>query len=132
MIIQSIKLSGVVWSFLKLYRCLKNVIHQIASKNEWLLLSVTFTAKLELVSVSTFKTTFSKSFHFKANRKSIGCSKKRSRDFQNSPLLERSACFYVTISESFKHFQYFNFKTNFLENENLFRKTGEPFFSWNH
>ena len=31
------------------YRCLKNVIHQINSKNRWLLLSVTFTAKLELV-----------------------------------------------------------------------------------
>ena len=26
-------------------------------------------------------------------------------------------------SESFKRFQYFNFETNFLENENLFQKT---------
>ena len=34
-------------------------------------------------------------------------------------MFERLACFYVTISESFKRFQYFNFKTNFLENENL-------------
>ena len=42
------------------YRCLKNVIHQIYSKNEWLLLSVTFTLKLELVFV--FKNTFSSSF----------------------------------------------------------------------
>ena len=38
----------------------------------------------------------------------------------------------MTISESFKRFQYFNFETNFLENENLFQKTGAPFFSWNH
>ena len=30
--------------------------------------------------------------------------------------------FYVTISESFKRFQYFNFETNFLENENFFKK----------
>ena len=30
-------------------RCLKNVIHQIDSKNEWLLLSVSFTAKFGLV-----------------------------------------------------------------------------------
>ena len=30
-------------------RCLKNVIHQIGSKNEWLLLLLAFTAKLELV-----------------------------------------------------------------------------------
>ena len=28
----------------------------------------------------------------------------------------------MTISESFKRFQYFNFKTNFLENENFFEK----------
>ena len=32
------------------------------------------------------------------------------------------ACFYVTISESFKRFQYFNFETNFLENEIFFKK----------
>ena len=56
---------------------LKNVIHQIDSKNEWLLLSVTFTVKLELVFVLTFENAFSWSFHFKANRKSIGSSKKR-------------------------------------------------------
>ena len=36
----------------------ENVIHQIDSKNEWLLLSVTFTAKLELVFVLTFENTF--------------------------------------------------------------------------
>ena len=41
------------------YRCLKNVIHQVDSKNEWLLLSVTFTAKLELIFVLTFENTFS-------------------------------------------------------------------------
>ena len=29
------------------YRCLKIVIHQVNSKNEWLLFSVTFKAKLE-------------------------------------------------------------------------------------
>ena len=51
------------------------------------------------------------------------------RNFQNSPPFERSTYFYVTISENFKRFQYFNFETNFLENENLFQKTGVPFFS---
>ena len=50
-------------------------------------------------------------------------------DFQNSPPFGRSTCFYVTISENFEHFQYFNFETDFLENENLFQKTGVPFFS---
>ena len=42
-------------------------------------------------------------------------------------MFERSACFYVTVSEGFKRFQYFNFETNFLENENLFQKTGVHF-----
>ena len=28
----------------------------------------------------------------------------------------------MTISESFKRFQYFNFETSFLENENFFKK----------
>ena len=37
--------------------------------------------------------------------------------FRNSPLFERSAGFYVTISGNF-----FNALTNFLENENLFKK----------
>ena len=39
--------------------------------------------------------------------------------FQNSPPFERSACFYVTISESFERFQYFDFEKDFLKNENL-------------
>ena len=39
-------------------RCLKNVIHQVDGKNEWLLLSATFKAKLELVFVLTFENAF--------------------------------------------------------------------------
>ena len=100
------------------------MIHQIDSKSKWMLLSVTFTAKFELVFVLTFENDFSYSFHFKASRKTIGSSKESARDFKNSPPFERSACFYVTISESFKRFQYFNFETNFRENGKLFQKTG--------
>ena len=37
------------------------------------------------------------------------------------------ACFYMTISESLKYFQYFNFETNFLENDNISQKTGYRF-----
>ena len=33
----------------------------------------------------------------------------------------------MAISESFKRFQYLNFETNFLENENFFQKSGVPF-----
>ena len=32
----------------------------------------------------------------------------------------------MTISENFKRFQYFNFEKDFLENGNLFQKTGVP------
>ena len=49
-------------------------------------------------------------------------------DFQNSPPFVRSVCFFVTISGNFGRFQYFNFETDFLENENLLQKTGVPFF----
>ena len=59
----------------------------------------------------------------------MGSSKNGPRDFQNSSRFDRLACFYVTISESLKHFQYFNFEISFLENENLFQKTGALFFS---
>ena len=33
----------------------------------------------------------------------------------------------MTVIESFKRFQYFNFEKNFLENENLFQNTGVLF-----
>ena len=42
------------------------------------------------------------------------------RDFQNSPPFERSACFFVTITGKFEGFEYLNFETNFLKNGNLF------------
>ena len=46
-------------------------------------------------------------------------------NFQINPPFERSACFYVTIRGIFERFQYFNFETNFLENEKL-RKLEYP------
>ena len=49
-------------------------------------------------------------------------------NFQDSPPFERSAYFYVTISERFERFQYFNFETELLDNEKLFQKTKVPFF----
>ena len=55
--------------------------------------------------------------------------KNGTREFQNSPPFERSAYFYVIISGNFERFQYFNFEADFLENQNLFQKSGVPFFS---
>ena len=71
-------------------------------------------------------------FYFKANKNNIGSSKKRkngSRYFQYTPPYKRLICFYVTIGRNFECFQYFNFETDFLNNENLFQKTGVAFFS---
>ena len=90
------------------------------SKNEWLLLSVTLTEKLELVFVLTFENTFCYSFFLKPTERAQVLLKSSTTDFQNSPLFEKLACFYVTINESFKRFQFFNFETNSLENENFF------------
>ena len=107
----------------------KNVIHQIDNKNEWLLLSASFTAKFGLVFALTLKNAFSQRFHFKANRKNIGSSKNCIRDFQNSPPFQRSTCFYETINGNFERFQYFNFETEFLKNEKLFKKLEYHFLS---
>ena len=52
MFTQSIKFFTFYWHVLKEYRCFKNVIHQIDSKNKWLLLSTSFMAKLVLVFIS--------------------------------------------------------------------------------
>ena len=55
MFTQSIKF----YTFYYQYRCLKNVIHQIDSKNGWLLLSASFTAKFGLVFFLTLENAFS-------------------------------------------------------------------------
>ena len=34
----------------------------------------------------------------------------------------------MTIKGNFEHFQFFNFETDFTENENLFQTSGVPFF----
>ena len=64
--------------------------------------------------VLTQENAFFQRFHFKFNRNNIDSSKSGTRDFQNSPPFERSACFYVAITGYFERFQYFNTETNFL------------------
>ena len=81
----------------------------------------------QLVFVITLEKDLSQSFHFKANRKNIGSSlKTATRNFQNSPPFERPVCFYVTISENFEHFKYF--ETDFLEKKNAFQNSGSTVF----
>ena len=108
-------------SYTKKYRCLKKVIHQIDSKNEGLLLYASFAAKFEFIFVLTLENAFFRGFILKPTERALVLLKTGTRNFQNSPPFERSACFYVTISGNFEHFQHSNFETNF-------QKTGERFF----
>ena len=75
MFTQSIKF----YAFHYQYRCLKNVIYQIDSKNGWLFFSASFTSTFRLVSTFGLKTGkhfFLRGFIFKP-KNSIGSSKKR-------------------------------------------------------
>ena len=63
---------------LKMYSCLENMILQTDSKNEWLLLSASFTAKLELAFVLTLENAFFRDFILRAY---IGLLKNGTRDF---------------------------------------------------
>ena len=58
--------------------------------------------------------------------------KNGTRDFQNTPSVWEIDMFLCDDQWKFQTFQHFNFEINFRENENLFQKTGVPFFSWNH
>ena len=108
---------------------MKNVIHQIDCKNEWLLLPASFMAKFELAFVLTLEKVFLRGLILTPTERASVLLKSSTRDFQDSPPFEISACFYETISQNFKRFQYFNFETDFLENEIFLRKTGVPLFS---
>ena len=99
-----------------------------------MLLSASFTAKFGLVFVLTLKSAFSRRFHFQDNRKSIGSSKKTVLEIFKIALRLRDR--HVFMWRSVKILSifsiYFNFETNFLENENFFQKTGALLFSWTH
>ena len=84
------------------------------------LLSGSFTAKFELVFVLTWKTLFLRGSILKPTERTEVFLKNGTRDFQNTLPFEKSACFYVAVSENFERFRFFNFEINFLEKENLF------------
>ena len=88
-----------------------------------------FTAKFGLVFVLTLENAFSRGFILKPTERAKVLLKNSTRDFQDSSPFERSAGFYETITGNFERFQYFNFEAYFLENDNLFQKTGVLFFS---
>ena len=88
-----------------------------------MLLLARFTAKFELVFVLTLENASSLRFHFKANRKSIHSSKKRYWDFQNRPLFERSAFFFMWQSfEILNDFNTLSLKQIFWKTKTFFKK----------
>ena len=84
------------------------------------LFSGRFAAKFELLFVLTWKTLFLRGSILKPTERTEAFLKSGTRDFQNSLPFEKSACFYVAVSENFERFRFFNFETNFLVKENLF------------
>ena len=90
------------------------MIHQIDSKNEWLRLPASFTAKFGLVFIVKLENPFSLGFHFKANRKSIGSSKK----------------WHVFMSQSVKilNINTLTLKQIFWKTKTFFKNTGVMFF----
>ena len=72
--------------------------------------------------VLTFENAFLRVFILKPTERAQFLLKNGTRDFQNSPPFERSACFYVTISESFKRFQYLTLKQIFWKTKPFFKK----------
>ena len=100
-------------SHVKEYRCLKKVIHQIDRK-----CTVTPFSKFYGEIWVAFCLNTTKCFFLEVFFKVLSCT----RDFQNKPPFERSACFYVTITGNFACFWYFNFESNFLNKRKLYFK----------
>ena len=63
---------------------------------------------------------FLRSFILKPTERAYVLLKNGTR--QNIPPFERSPYFYVTMSENFKRFQWFNFERDFMENKTFFKK----------
>ena len=82
---------------------MEKVIYQ-RDKIKWLLRSLSFTAKLELLFVLTLEKAFNRGFILKPTERVSVLLKNSTRVFQNSPPLERSTCFYVTIRQNFQRF----------------------------
>ena len=132
------------WLLLIVLICLHNQLISILSINSTDVWEMWFIKSTVKMNGCFFQQVLRQNFSFCLNTGKLFCRglipterawvflKNGTRDFQINPPFERSACFYVTSSENFEHFQCFNFETDFLENENFFQKTGVPIFSWMH
>ena len=132
------------WLLLIVLICLHNQLISILSINITDVWEMWFIKSTVKMNGCFFQQVLRQNFSFCLNTGKLFCRglipterawvflKNGTRDFQINPPFERSACFYVTSSENFEHFQCFNFETDFLENQNFSQKTGVPFFSWTH
>ena len=103
------------------------------TENERSLLAATFTAEFESVFVLTQESAFYLRFDFKANRTSIGSTKKRYPGIFKIALCFRDWHVFMWQSvEILNVFNAVNFETNFLKKEKLFEKTGITFFIWKY
>ena len=93
------------------------MIHQIDSKNEWLLLSASFTGKFRLVFVLTLENRNI----LKPTEKTEVILKNSAIDFENTPLFESSACFYVTICENLNASNALTLEQNFGKMKSFFK-----------
>ena len=74
----------------------------------------------------TLENLFLRGFILKPTERAYVLVKNGNSDFQIALHL-RDQHVFVTITENFKRFQYLNFETDYLENGNLFQKTGARF-----
>ena len=88
-----------------------------------LLLSSGFTAKFGLVFVLTKENAFSETFHFKANRKSIGSSKKWCYGFSKWPSVWEAGMVFMWQSlKTLNIFNIFTLKQILWKTKNVFKK----------
>ena len=112
---------------IKEYRCLKNVIHHIDSKNERSLLSASFTAKLELPFVLTPESVFFRGFISKQTGRAQVPLKSGTRDFQNSLRLRDRHVFIRQSVEILNIFNTITLKQTFWKTKAFFRKLEHRF-----
>ena len=94
----------------------------VCCKNEWLLLSASFTTKSGKVFVLRLENVLLRGFILKPAERAQAFLKKFTRNFQNSPPFEISAYFFVTVSGNFECFSTLTLKQIFWKTKTLFKK----------
>ena len=110
------------------------MLQQNDSSNKWKMNGCSF-HQLPLQKLGWFlyqhrKTLCLRGFILKPRERAWILLQNGTRDFQNYPPFEISACFFVTTTGSFECFHSFIFEPNFLKNENVFLKNWNTVFQF--